>query len=279
MTSEDVRSVTFEQTRKGYRIEDVDDFLQQVANEMDRIEADRDKAYADRDQAYADRDKTIADREPLMVELQDAHAAKEDVEGKLYVLAAKVEEYRSQEETLKTALINAQRMGETVVHEAKQKADQMLREATGASELLRQKAEQDAEKERGMLEGMVTEVNRFKSTILNLYKQHIESLSALDPPVARAEEVLKDQPGEKADAGPSKVEPPKPEPPVEAQITAAKAEPEIPPATMPVAEPMPVVEPIEESAPEPPAVESVPVSSPPETKKPPAMFGGELIDD
>lgn len=265
MTSEDVRSVTFEQIRKGYRIEDVDDFLQQVANEMDRIEADRDKA-------YLDRDKAMADREPLIVELQNAQAAKEDAEGKLYVLASKVEEYRGQEETLKTALINAQRMGETVVHEAKQKADQMLREATGASELLRQKAEQDAEKERGMLEGMVTEVNRFKSTILNLYKQHIESLSALDPPVARAEEVLKEQPESKPEA--TEVQAPVLEKPIEEPTVQGQPELETPP----VVEATPVAEPVEQP-PEPVVTDTVYKKTAVEPKKPPAMFGGELIDD
>lgn len=187
MTAEDVRSVTFEQTRKGYRPEDVDDFLLQVATDMQRLEAERDTA-------LAERAAIAAEQVALMTERDKAIAAREDAESKMYILAGKVEEYRGQEDTLKTALINAQRMGETVVYEAKQKADKMLRDATGQAEILRQSAEEDSEKERKTLESLQSEVKNFKTTILNLYKQHIESLSALDPPVGRAEDTLKQYP-------------------------------------------------------------------------------------
>ncbi len=189
MTPDEVRRVEFESARKGYRAEDVDDFLQHVAADMDKLMAERDAALRERDEAGQQRD--AARQQKLVVE-QEAAAARQAAEAKMYVLAEKVEEYRGQEDTLKTALINAQRMGETVVHEAKQKAEQMLREATGQAELLRQKAEGETARERETLENMLAEVNKFKSTVLNLYKQHIEALSALDGPTSRAEEVLKE---------------------------------------------------------------------------------------
>lgn len=155
MTSEDVRKVTFERIMRGYRPEDVDDFLQQAAIQMDALAAE-----------------------------------KENCEAKMRVLAQKVEEYRGQEDMLKTAMINAQRMGETVVHEAKQKAESLIRDAEGKSQLLRQQAEQEINNERFMLEKLREEVTRFRTTILSLYKQHIESFSALDAPVVRVEEFL-----------------------------------------------------------------------------------------
>lgn len=179
MTFEDMKTVTFETARKGYRPEDVDDFLLQAANEMERLEAAHDAAVREQESIAARLNQLAADRDAAI-------HAKDDAEAKMYILATKVEEYRGQEETLKTALINAQRMGETVVMEAKQKAEQMLRDATGQSELLRQKAEEEAARERDVLARLIEEVNRFKSTVLNLYKQHIESLSALDVQVARA---------------------------------------------------------------------------------------------
>lgn len=171
MTSEDIRNVTFEQVRKGYRVEDVDDFLQQVARTMDEIIAERDALAGERDHVLA---------------------SAGDNESKMLILAQKVEEYRGQEDTLKTALINAQRMGETVVHEAKQKADTMLREAAGQTELLRQKAEQEIEREKKTLDRLQSEVKKFRSSILNLYTQHIESLSALDAPIEKVETFMSD---------------------------------------------------------------------------------------
>lgn len=171
MTSEDVRNVTFEKSMRGYRSEDVDDFLQMIAGELEDL---------------------AAEKEAIIEEKNAALADKASIQNKIYVLAQKVEEYRGQEETLKTALINAQRMGETVVHEAKQKADALVREATGKAELLRQQAEEEIALEKLTLEKMKEEVARFKATILNLYKQHIESLSALDAPAAHAEEYLQE---------------------------------------------------------------------------------------
>ena len=105
LTSNEIRTVSFDRTIRGYRCEDVEAFLQQVADQFDQQQA------------------TMA-----------------DLEKKLHILAQKIEEYRADEDTLKTALLNAQRMGENVIHEAKQKADSILREATLKSESLNEQA-------------------------------------------------------------------------------------------------------------------------------------------
>ena len=39
ITSEDVRRVTFDRAMRGYRCEDVDDYLKQVADSMDALAA------------------------------------------------------------------------------------------------------------------------------------------------------------------------------------------------------------------------------------------------
>ena len=98
LSSEEIRSVTFEKALRGYRAEDVDAFLEQTAAGVDQLIAE-----------------------------------KEDIEKKLYILAQKVEEYRADEDTLKSALLNAQRLGENVIHEARSKGDSIIREATGKS--------------------------------------------------------------------------------------------------------------------------------------------------
>lgn len=191
MTSDDVRSTRFELVKRGYSPEEVDYFIQQVARDIDAMQAEIDSFYAE----------------------------KEEQQRKIMVLAEKVEEYRGEEDVLKTALINAQRMGETVVYEAKQKAEQIIREANGKTEMLRQQADQEIKNERFMLEKLKEEVSRFKTTVLSLYKQHIESFSALDAPVLRVEEFLAEYyPGEGAA---------EPEQPPQAQ-NYANEEPELP---------------------------------------------------
>ena len=98
---------------------------------------------------------------------------------------------------LKSALINAQRMGESVIREANQKAEEIIHRANlrgddiirDANELL-QKASDRADEieseandkrlaEEREYDRVRLEVTRFKSDVLNLYRSHVESLSRL----------------------------------------------------------------------------------------------------
>ncbi len=144
ITPQEIRSVTFDKGMRGYRIEDVDAYLQQAAADMEQLIAE-----------------------------------KEETEQKLYILAEKIEEYRKDEDNLKTALLNAQRMGENVIREAKQKAESMLRKAGIQADDLTRIAREQVEEQEQELERAKAEVAQFKNSVLSLYKQHIESLSRL----------------------------------------------------------------------------------------------------
>ena len=108
MTPEELRSVTFEKTMRGYRCEDVDDLLEEAAKALEQALADKAEAEA------ADK----ARKEKMVVLAQ-----------KIEEMRAKLEAYEQEEDTLKSALLNAQRMGENVIREARQKADLIQREA------------------------------------------------------------------------------------------------------------------------------------------------------
>ncbi len=151
VTPQEIRTVTFERNMRGYRCEDVDDFLQRTADDM----------------------------EALAGQVGQLTAAKEEADQKLYILAQKIEEYRKEEDTLKTALLNAQRMGENIIREARQKAESILREANIKAEDLTRSSKEQVEEQTLELERIQSEVARFKASVLSLYKQHIESLSTL----------------------------------------------------------------------------------------------------
>lgn len=144
MNVEDIHNVTFDRVMRGYRPEEVDAYLDQVAAELERLQTE-----------------------------------KGDLEKKMNILAEKVAQYRNDEETLKTALLNAQRMGESVIHEARQKAETILYDATNKANQARDEALEKVAEEELLLSRLKAEVAHFKSEILNLYKQHIESLSLL----------------------------------------------------------------------------------------------------
>lgn len=144
MTPQEIRTVTFDKVMRGYRAEDVDAFLQQVSQEMERLVNES-----------AEKDK------------------------KLYILAEKIEEYRKDEDTLKTALLNAQRMGENVIREAKQKAESLMRESSIRSDTLIRMANEQVEEQQAELERVKAEIASFKNQVLGMYKAHIELLSQL----------------------------------------------------------------------------------------------------
>ena len=144
ISPQEIRTVTFDKSMRGYRTEDVDAFLQQIADQVQQLVAE-----------------------------------KEDKEQKLYILAEKIEEYRKDEDNLKSAFLNAQRMGENVIKEAKQKAESILREAGIKAEDMTRNAREEAQEEALRLEQLKVEVAQFKNKVLGLYKQHIESLTTL----------------------------------------------------------------------------------------------------
>lgn len=153
ITPQEIRNATFESNFRGYKPEDVDKFLEKVAQEVEALQAEQ-----------------------------------STYNQKLKILAGKIEEYRDQEETLKLALINAQRMGESIIKEAKQKAETIIREANIRAEDRERAADEEVARSKSELKQMRQEIGHFKANVLNLYKQHIESLSllaAFEEPVER----------------------------------------------------------------------------------------------
>ena len=150
-TADEIRQITFEKVMRGYRPEDVESFMENIADEFEALEKE-----------------------------------KRDLEEKLYLLAEKVEQYNAEEESIKTTLINAQRLGESIVSDARVKADNVIREATIKKNDIISSAYNEIEGTEEVLNRLRKEVSDFKRNILSLYKTHIESLSTL--PDERAEE-------------------------------------------------------------------------------------------
>ncbi len=144
LTSEDVRRVTFDKAMRGYRCEDVNDYLKQVADSMDALRAQND-----------------------------------DLQKKLTVLGQRIEQYRAEEDTLHTTLINAQRLGENVIKEAKQKAAEVLRAANIKAEDREQRARDEVELSKQELTTLKKESNDFRKTLMTLYRKHIELITTM----------------------------------------------------------------------------------------------------
>ena len=145
LTPEEISEKTFNKTfGVGYRMDDVDEYLKQVSSSMAKM-------------------KNI----------------NEELERKLEVLADKLTEYRSDEESLRTALLGAQKLGDSVIRESKTKAEIIMRDATFKAEAMVNNAKRQIEKEQDGLIAIQQEVGSFKGRLLDLYKQHLEMISTL----------------------------------------------------------------------------------------------------
>ena len=189
LTPQDVRSVQFEKNLRGYRTEDVDRFLDKIEEQLQQDDAQAEQLR-----------KQIAD---LTAENQRLHR--------------ELQSYEADGEMLKSALINAQRMGENVIREANQK----VQKASDRADEIESEANDKRLAEEREYDRVRLEVTRFKSDVLNLYRSHVESLSRLP-------EFQKD---EKADADKKAAdEPAEPaaEEPVEDQAAVQQPEAEAP---------------------------------------------------
>lgn len=128
----------------GYRMDNVDDYLKEVAQSM--------------------------------VELYKVNA---DLESKLEILAEKLTEYREDEESLRSAILSSQKLGDSVIRESKTRAEIIMRDATIKAESMINNARRQIEKEHEGLEYLQREVATFKNRLLALYRQHLEVVSGL----------------------------------------------------------------------------------------------------
>ena len=96
ITAQDIREKTFEKSFNGYNMSQVDAFLDELSAEL-------------------------------------SAAAKENaaLKSKMKVLVEKLEEYRAQEQSMRKAILTAQRNADNMIAEAERKAAQILHDAEG----------------------------------------------------------------------------------------------------------------------------------------------------
>lgn len=219
ISSEDVRRVTFDKAMRGYRCDDVDDCLKQVAESMDALAAKND-----------------------------------EMQKNLVVLAQRIDQYRAEEDTLRTTMINAQRLGENVIREAKQKAAEIIRAANMKADDREQRARDDVELAKQEIVTLKSEADSFKRSLMEMYRKHINLISKMpeyNPPAQ--EEAQQPAPQPAADqpyAEPAPEAVPYTEP-VPAPAPVQEPEPQAtsyynPAETAPAPEPTPVAEPAPE---------------------------------
>lgn len=127
LTPQDIREKTFEKAMfNGYEMGAVDDFLDELSNDL--------------------------------AALQKENAV---LKGKMKVLVDKIEEYRSSEDALRMAILSAQKMGNMIEKEAKEKSEQMIADATAEAARITKEAALEVDVEKARLDQAKRESMQF----------------------------------------------------------------------------------------------------------------------
>lgn len=139
LTLNEIRNVNFRKANfGGYRAEDVEAFIDEVQLSYDTLLR------------------------------ENAELVK-----KLEVLASRLEEYQSEEDSIRNALMNAQKVGDASLRDAKHKAEIILKDATIKAEKIVSNAQSEIHREREIIERMQRDISEFKSRLLKSYKDHL----------------------------------------------------------------------------------------------------------
>ena len=145
LTAKDIREVKFNRSMGGYKTAEVDEFLDRCADVVEEL--------------------TNQNNENTR---------------KMQVLAETIVDYRNQEDSIRSALISAQRMSESVISDARKQADDILEAARNEAKLMHEKALADTAAEHEELRRIRQEVADFKAKLLSAYREHLTMIGVLE---------------------------------------------------------------------------------------------------
>lgn len=131
MEAFDIMDKKFDKGFNGYKMEDVDQFLQEVSAEFGKLKKQN-----------------------------------QDLEKKMEVLADKIKEYRNDEDAIKEALLGAQKQSSEVRAAAKEKSEKMIAEAKEKAEKLIKDAEDNVAEKDAYAKKLVDDANEEKTKIV-----------------------------------------------------------------------------------------------------------------
>jgi len=181
LTVKEINEVSFGKAGfSGYKPEDVDNFIDEVAASFGQLEKERDAAQSQL-QELTQKNTALASK------VTDLGAKNAELQKKLSILAQKIEAYRADEDGIKEAILSAQRMGKQEVQMAKDKAALMLADAKDEAQKILDEAKTEAAKaageyasqaeaKKGELEEIKRQVSTFRVSLLEMYKKHLECI-------------------------------------------------------------------------------------------------------
>ncbi|MBQ8538411.1 MAG: DivIVA domain-containing protein [Ruminococcus sp.] len=142
LTIDEIKNIAFRKSGMGgYRPDDVDEFIDDVIATFEQMKAE-----------------------------------KADLLRKMDILATKIEQYRTDEETVRNALLSSQKVSDQALREAKDKATYIIKAAEKKSRKILTEAEMATEREKDKYEAVLAETAKLRKEMISMYKKHLALL-------------------------------------------------------------------------------------------------------
>ncbi len=146
LTIDEIKNISFRKATLsgGYRAEDVDAFIDDVIQSFEQLKKE-----------------------------------KTNLVHKIDVLATRVEQYRSDEETVRNALLASQKVSDACIREAKEKAAKIIRDAEAKAQSLLVDANKMTAIEKENYLQLQADAVSLRTELIDLYKKHIKAIDEL----------------------------------------------------------------------------------------------------
>lgn len=107
----------------------------------------------------------------------------DELEKKLRLTEAQLDAMKGEEESIRSALVNAQKASTRIINEANERADVIMRSAKNSCDRLIAELKANVKKENERLREAQREVAAFKAALFEGYQSHIELIEKIAPEV------------------------------------------------------------------------------------------------
>ena len=152
----DILDKKFDKGFNGYKMEEVDEFLQEVSSAFSALKKQN-----------------------------------EEMEKKMEVLADKIREYRNDEEAIKEALLGAQKQSSAVLTSAKEKSEQMIKAAKEKSETMIKEADARVKEKDAYAKKLLEDANAEKTKVIAECERRAAEIKAkMEAEIKKQESIL-----------------------------------------------------------------------------------------
>ena len=153
ITPVDIQNKEFKTAFRGYNVDEVDEFLEELFKDFSRM-----------------------------------YRENADMKDKNAILKDAVDTYKEMEETMRSAIISAQRTSEEILRNAHEQADTIVREAKVRAQEMMNELDariQELNRETAEIEGRNTLLRAKLRTVLNTYLSMLDEIPTAEPEVVK----------------------------------------------------------------------------------------------